>query len=327
MKQVRRRSLSKLMTKIRRTSKKTQIALVLIVVVFGVVGCILLLVSHATTPTSSKEAETGTVNNPAAKVTDGTASSGSAVKFGGSNRSGGLTLAWNDEFNGSSVDTSKWNVRQQANGYDEVYNLPANVTETGGNLILTAKRQASNGKPYTSGYVDTIGKKGFRFGKFEMRAQLPQANGGSRGIWPAWWLRSDNAGGEIDIMEAWGDPGPQTGVSSEDPYGRVLGTVYANTNSPADGKSSGWSGSIGSLNLGGWHTYSVLWTATGITWYVDDVPFRSVTIAQYPWISSGFPTTANLRLNLQVSSNYYGKADATTTLPVSMVVDYVRIYQ
>jgi len=285
---------------------------------------LVVLHSQAATPTAAFEAEAGTLAT-ALTVPDTTASAGQAVRFGSD--ADGLKLAWDDEFSGAAVDTSKWNVRTQANGYDEVYNLPANVTESGGNLIITAKRQLTNGKPYTSGYLDTIGKKGFRYGKFELRAKLPEARGVSRGVWPAWWLRSDDAGGEIDIMEAWGDPGTQTGKASEDPYGRVLGTAFANTNNPAEGKTSGWSGAVGSLDLTQWHTYSVLWTPTAVTWYVDDVPYRSATTLAYPWLASSFPTTANLRLNLQISNNYYGLADASTVLPTQYVVDYVRIYQ
>jgi beta-glucanase (GH16 family) len=294
-------------------------------VVIGCLGMATLFVSHAATPAKGTEAETGSTSGPVGVVSDSTASSGKAVKFAPSSM--GLKLVWDDEFNGSSVDTAKWNVRTGSNGYDEVYNLPANVTESGGNLIITGKRQTYNSEPYTSGYLDTIGKEGWRYGKFEMRAKLPIAKDVSRGIWPAWWLRANDGNtGEIDIMEAWGDPGTKTGTS-EDPYDRVLGTAFANTNDPSQGKSSGWSGTTGSLDVSQWHTYSVVWDATGVTWYVDDVAYRSATSAQYPWLATSFPTTVNLRLNLQISNNYYGLADSTTVLPVQYVVDYVRIYQ
>jgi len=326
MKQVDGRNFADVMSRI-RSSKKNQMSIAVVVLAFGVIGCVLLFPSHAATPVGSVQGEAGTVNSPASSVTDSSASGGSAVKFGGGS-SGGLTMVWNDEFNGTSVDTTKWNVRTEATSYDEVYNLPANVTETGGNLIITGKRESYGDKPYTAGYLDTIGKKGFRYGKFEMRAKLPDAKGVSRGIWPAWWMRADNgATGEIDAMEAWGDPGLQTGVPSEDPFGRVLGTVWQDTNNASGAKSGGWSGAVGSLDLTQWHTYAVLWNSTGITWYVDNIPFRSATYASYPWMSASFPATVNLRLNLQISNKYYGFADASTVLPAQFIVDYVRIYQ
>ncbi len=50
--------------------------------VFGIVGLIKTLASHAATPATDVEAEAGTVASVASKVTDSTASGGSAVKFG-----------------------------------------------------------------------------------------------------------------------------------------------------------------------------------------------------------------------------------------------------
>jgi hypothetical protein len=52
-------------------------------VVFAVVGSFLLFVSHAATPAASVETESGTVTAPAIRVSDSTASGGSAVKFAG----------------------------------------------------------------------------------------------------------------------------------------------------------------------------------------------------------------------------------------------------
>lgn len=51
------------------------------IVVFGVAGLIALLISHAATPNSNTEVEDGTLGSCAAKVTDTTASSQSAVRF------------------------------------------------------------------------------------------------------------------------------------------------------------------------------------------------------------------------------------------------------
>ncbi len=50
--------------------------------VFGVVGLIKTLASHAATPTASLEPEDGTVVAPATKVVDSSASSGDAIQFG-----------------------------------------------------------------------------------------------------------------------------------------------------------------------------------------------------------------------------------------------------
>jgi hypothetical protein len=54
----------------------------LFVLGFGVIGGLLLVSTHAATPSNSIEAESGTVSSAASKLTDATASGSSAVKFG-----------------------------------------------------------------------------------------------------------------------------------------------------------------------------------------------------------------------------------------------------
>ena len=60
---------------------------------------------------------------------------------------------------------------------------------------------------FTSGKL--IGKKGFTYGKFEIRARMPSG----KHLWPAFWMlpkqfvygQTFAASGEIDIMELRGD--------------------------------------------------------------------------------------------------------------------------
>ncbi len=64
-------------------------------------------------------------------------------------------------------------------------------------------------RPYTSGRIETKGLFAQAYGRIEARMKLPVG----KGIWPAFWLLGDAdpkvkwpAMGEIDIMEAIGDP-------------------------------------------------------------------------------------------------------------------------
>lgn len=66
------------------------VPLLAIVMIFGGLGTALLLTSHAATPVTSFQAESGTVSATAAKVTDTTASGNQAVRFG-SGSSGGTS--------------------------------------------------------------------------------------------------------------------------------------------------------------------------------------------------------------------------------------------
>ncbi len=64
-----------------RTISRSHTTSLIVITVFGVVGCAMLFTSHAATPTASFEAENGTLATNAVSVTDATASGGRAVKF------------------------------------------------------------------------------------------------------------------------------------------------------------------------------------------------------------------------------------------------------
>ncbi len=53
-----------------------------------------------------------------------------------------------------------------------------------GKLIIEAHKEDYEGANYTSGRVHTDGKGDFLYGRFEVRAKLPQGIG----IWPAIWM-------------------------------------------------------------------------------------------------------------------------------------------
>src|SRR3954452_12238955 len=125
-------------------------------------------------------------------------------------------LVWADDFDGTAVDTTKWNVRNiwpAANEEAIDTNRPANVFVSNGVLTIRSQRETrtistADGPvthAFTSGYLDTIGKQSSTYGRFSMHAQLATQQGTSKGIWPAFWMRPDDGGfGEIDIIEAIG---------------------------------------------------------------------------------------------------------------------------
>ena len=129
-------------------------------------------------------------------------------------------LVWSDEFNGSTLDGSKWNIENHAgntNNELEYYtNRAQNVHVSNGNLAITALKEEYGGRHYTSGRINTDGKFSILYGKFEMRAKLPYG----QGIWPAFWMLGNNIHqvgwptcGEIDIMETIGkDPSHNHGT-------------------------------------------------------------------------------------------------------------------
>lgn len=118
-------------------------------------------------------------------------------------------LIWQDDFNGSTLDTTKWSRitegspdwKNYMTDDDQVYDISNGHLHLKG--IVNPDTQADP-RPYLTGGVWTRGKFNFTYGKVEVRAKMDAA----QGSWPAIWLlgsTNEYGGwpdyGEIDIME------------------------------------------------------------------------------------------------------------------------------
>lgn len=239
-------------------------------------------------------------------------------------------LTWSDEFNGSAVDMTKWSYQtgdgcpglcgwgnQELEYYTSNTN---NVSVTGGNLVLTARNQPNynnTGRNYTSGKLVTSGKFSQKYGRYEARIKVPSA----AGIWPAFWMLADNTSwpstGEIDILEC-ANANPTT----------WLGTLhYASTSGGHQSKGATWYTPTPLSN--DFHTYAVEWTTTEIRWYVDGVLRGTTTKAAVQAGGGRWPFDDQkfyIILNLAVGGNFSGQTPISSQYPVSMLVDYVRVY-
>lgn len=236
---------------------------------------------------------------------------------------------WADEFEGTSVDPAHW---ESMTGNGHAYGIPgwgndelqyytaANATVGDGVLTITAREQSVAGYDYTSARLRTKGLGDWKYGRFEMRARLPEG----QGLWPAFWmLPTDNvygswaASGEIDIVEALGQR-PE----------RIYGTLHFGGMAPAN-DSSGSAHDLPAGTASAFHTYAVEWEEGEVRWYVDDIHYATRT----SWWSAGGPFPApfdqdfHLLLNLAVGGRWPGNPDETTAFPQSLIVDYVRVYQ
>lgn len=237
------------------------------------------------------------------------------------------TLVWEDDFNGTSVDPTKWqfqvgtgcpNVCGWGNNELEYYRAE-NATVAGGFLTIRAKQEAFGGKSYTSARLRSQGLADFTYGKIEMRAKLPIG----RGMWPAFWMLPTNSpygnwpvSGEIDIMEYLGHQPTQ-----------MFGTLhYGNPNQIFSSSST-------SLPSGtfhdDFHTFAIEWEPNQIRWLLDGVQYA----CKSNWISSaaGYPAPFDkpfhMLLNLAVGGNLPGSPDASTIFPQDYVIDWVRVWQ
>ena len=228
-------------------------------------------------------------------------------------------LVWSDEFNTDGApDAAKWNydLGRGDNGWgnnekQNYTNSATNVKVQGGNLVITAKKEASGGADYSSARLKTDAKFAFTYGKVEVKAKLPSG----AGTWPAIWMLGQNyaskpwpACGEIDIMEHVGNN-----------QNVILSTLHYPGHSGGNGVTSSKTYANVSTEF---HVYKVIWSPASVNTYVDDDLLHSVpNDGSLPFNSDFF-----LILNVAMGGNLGGNIDGAFTQS-SMEIDYVRIYQ
>jgi len=238
-------------------------------------------------------------------------------------------LVWSDEFNGPAdapPDPAKWtwdigNHGGWGNRELETYTKdPVNAHMDGhGNLVIRAEAVASGG--YTSARIKTEGLFAAEPGsRVEARIKIPAGDG----MWPAFWMLGNTFNdrnwplcGEIDIMESIGkEPSLNHGSLHGPGYsgGKPKTAIYA----LPDGKEF----------ADDFHTFAIDWSATSVTFYVDEVAYNTVRDADIPagtrWV---YNQPFFLLLNVAVGGNFAGPVGAGTVFPREMLVDYVRVYK
>ena len=91
------------------------------------------------------------------------------------------TLAWSDEFNGTTLDTTQWDYRTDSKMWSA--QLPQNVSVADGKLLLTLKLEHINHENHSGAGV--ISKRQFQFGYFEARFKAPPGCGWHTSFWTA----------------------------------------------------------------------------------------------------------------------------------------------
>jgi beta-glucanase (GH16 family) len=234
-------------------------------------------------------------------------------------------LVFSDEFNDSTVNTTKWRVRNNSwasNDLSILTSRSVNVAESGGALRIKGKRETftaySMTRNYTSGYLD--GRSCFKYGSFQMRAKLPTHLKSSQGMWPAFWLRPQNGGdGEIDIMEA-------VGSSTYDNYvSHTLWYDYKGTKPRQT--AAGWM-PAGTTRSGSYHTYFMTWGPTKMQWFVDGKLMYERNSSNTPWVTDArFQQPYCIRLNLQIGGKWPGSPNSATDFSQAYSIDWIRVYQ
>jgi len=275
-------------------------------------------------------------------IAEGTPSTVTTQAFAPNIPSG--TLVWSDEFSNTTganaqPDPTIWTYDTGNSGFGnqelETYcawgsstppcstTSPSEYVGTDGYLHIVAQ-QPSNGV-YTSARLKSQGLFSFQYGRFEVRAMVPEA----QGFWPAAWLMGSNiatvnwpACGEMDVLERINAAG-----SPDWNQGSIHGTGFT-----SDGIGSTYYFPNGQT-AAQWHTYGMIWSKGSVQYYVDDpaqlyANFTTTSLNGYAgavWPFDGGQSSFIL-LNLAIGGSWPGPPDQTTPFPSEMLVDYVRIY-
>ena len=265
----------------------------------------------------------------------------------------GYELRWSDEFNGTSLNTTLWNIEENGNGggnQELQYYRKENVAVHDGNLVLTARRENYNNKQFTSGRVNTRDKAYFKHGIIQARIKFPKT---ANGVWPAYWMMGNDYGkvgwpkcGEIDIVETGNAEGIKNGTQT-----RHFGsTLHWGTGAGAAHKQYGTSylaPETNPLQNDDYHIITMEWNGNFMQMFYDLEDFSVSAKNKARFFSVSIPSSTNTSdigyyfqkpfffiFNLAVGGNYTGiyNAGGITAMPnagdeAKMYVDWVRVYQ
>ncbi|MGD1087609.1 MAG: family 16 glycosylhydrolase [Verrucomicrobiota bacterium] len=229
-------------------------------------------------------------------------------------------IVWDDEFNGTSINTTNWTFDLGNNGgwgnneLEYYTDSPNNAYVSNGLLNIVVLQQSMNGFNYTSARMLSQGLYNTpTYGRMVWRAALPAGTG----MWPAlWMLGSDYSSvgwpdcGEIDVVE-------NNGASPN--------FVQGSLHDPNGGPTSVYD-LPGGESTTNFHIYELDWESNSISWYVDGQLYETQ--------SGGAPFNQPFFfiMNVAVGGNYVGnpttnQINSGTVFPQTMQVDYVRIYE
>ncbi len=257
------------------------------------------------------------------------------------------SLLFSDKFEGTSLDTSKWNsylTSRQANGhpwtdplpaqlgngvrngcsYGAQYFLPSQVAVHDG-LDLTASRTPTSGWcnqtdsvssfPWRSGVVSSYNHFQFNGGYLSITMKAPPGNG----MWPGLWMLPGPGGShgddyEIDLQEGgFVPPNP--------PSETYAWNLHRGSNT--------WGGAVttGVDLSASYHTYSLNWVpGQSLTWYLDGKKIAKLTKAQASIPDEPMELIMDLAVAGTSASGWHQPYDSTTTSPSVLHVSNVEVW-
>jgi beta-glucanase (GH16 family) len=174
---------------------------------------------------------------------------------------------------------------------------------------------------YTGGLVGTRTKFSQAYGRFEVRAKLPNVT--KPGVHGGFWMYPlDNAygpwpaSGEIDVAEWW----------SVDPTLVMPSLHFNGRDFHVD---SGWGCRVANPSI--FHTYTVEWFPTGFAFFIDGTPcFTRAPTPHEPLMApQPFDQPFSMILNMGVGTDdgTVNVVSSATPLPATYTVDYAKAWR
>ncbi len=254
-------------------------------------------------------------------------------------------MVWNEEFEGTTLDTAKWNVQPLSKWeWPGIQTSPCaeNLFLDGKGALVLQLTRDPDGTVRHAGSINSFFAKAY--GYFETRVQFSRQPGWWSAVWMAGYPYDCGVDcfthpQEFDIFEDFYKPKRENDIS----HCYHCAVKLQRLEDQGNAKGVGEGGILGSTRLArtssgrkvvmedydGWHTVAFQWTPLEHIFYVDGQEtlrqtYREVPMTSAPqkiWISACLraPKTPQ-------DKPFYGRLE-DAQLPDRLVVDYVRIYE
>ena len=217
----------------------------------------------------------------------------------------GWRQVFTDDFNGRTLDLSKWRLYWGKPGGDPAgWFDPRHVSVSNGILVISAYRDRRDEGRWATGGLSSSPGLVQTYGKYLVRFRLDPGIG---------------VGHAALLMPANNSWPPEIDFSEDNGSGRT-GTLATLHYGKHDTHEDAW---LGSVNLTQWHTLGVQWTPGKLQYTIDGRIWKTMTGSSVP----AQPMVLDLQTQTWPCSGTWGRCpNATTPRVVRMYVDWVAAY-
>jgi len=228
----------------------------------------------------------------------------------------GYALVFEDEFNGTTLDTQKWGFRLESKMLST--QQQENVSVKDGNLVIALRKESVRGKDYTAGGV--ISRQTFVYGYYEARFKTPPAEGWHTAFWAMKKSFPDRPPGPSALLEL--DFCEQDGG---DPHFFSFGVInqsrYHQKKNRQSWNAGRWVIEDAPDTSASFNVWACEFTPETTRFYFNGRLARELS-------SSGFPhDSMNVWFSVIASTLKGDRWVDDSKLPNTVQCDYIRVYQ